>query len=273
MAKQLALKEGVGHGGAIDLHQRPLLAAAVFMDRPCHQFFAGPRLTVDQHRGVGVGHLVDQAQHLLNDLGPANDIGLGAPGLGQHPPQPAVLLFYYPEMHHLTEQFSHSAEDFELAVEILHLVRQFIGRQHSHGPVLIKDGNTEKGKLITIEGFSGAGPVEKEGLISQVGKGQRTARLRHLAGDPLSRLIGNLARFESHPAGNIQRDLTGLQIEDGNHSPFHPQPGAQNIEGLLQLILQVVRARQHPCNLMEGPQLQVTKMCTRRSQPLHHSCI
>ena len=45
------------------------------MDRPGHQLLAGPGLAQNEHGGVGGGHLLDQAQDLLEG-GTASDDGL-----------------------------------------------------------------------------------------------------------------------------------------------------------------------------------------------------
>jgi hypothetical protein len=74
MAEQLALKQGGGQGGAGDCAQRPLPARAEVMDRPGHKRLAGPGLAQHEHGGIGGGHLLDQAQDLLEGSTAPDDV-------------------------------------------------------------------------------------------------------------------------------------------------------------------------------------------------------
>src|SRR5580700_3308432 len=62
VAEQLTFKKSKRDCGAIQFHESPLAATAQLMDRTRKEFFAGSRLSQDQHAGIRRGHDRDQAQ-------------------------------------------------------------------------------------------------------------------------------------------------------------------------------------------------------------------
>jgi len=68
VAKQLTLQKVPGNGGAVDGHERACEAAAIVMNRPCQQLFAGPALPPDQHSEVARCHLPDQFEDLMKQV-------------------------------------------------------------------------------------------------------------------------------------------------------------------------------------------------------------
>jgi hypothetical protein len=63
MTEQLAFEERVGDRAAVDRDERAAAALAQVMDRARDQFFAGPGLAMDQHRGVARRNAADEPQH------------------------------------------------------------------------------------------------------------------------------------------------------------------------------------------------------------------
>ena len=63
IAKQFALQQLAGDGGAIDFDKRLVAAAGVGIDHPRHHLFARTAFPADQHGGVGIGHLLDGHFH------------------------------------------------------------------------------------------------------------------------------------------------------------------------------------------------------------------
>ena len=205
VAEELTLEQGVGHGGAIDLNHRPLMTAAVFVNRTSHQFLAGAGFAMDENGGVGVSHLIDQAQDFLDDFGAADDTGLGTFGFGQHAAQTAVFFLDYPEVYDLAEQFRNGAENLHLPVQVVHLMGQLVGREHPHGPFLVEDGNAKKGQFVSIQRLTGPGAIQEECFIAEIGNGQRAPGLGHLARNAFARLITDLSGLDIHPPGDIQQ--------------------------------------------------------------------
>ena len=64
-AEQQAFQNGLRQRGAVDGHERLILAVAGVVNGGHHQLLAGARFTVDQHRGAAVGNALDEAAHLL----------------------------------------------------------------------------------------------------------------------------------------------------------------------------------------------------------------
>ena len=64
VAEQLALEQRLGHGRAVDGDERARAPASGVVQRARHQLLAGAALAGDEHRGVGVGHPLDQLVHL-----------------------------------------------------------------------------------------------------------------------------------------------------------------------------------------------------------------
>ena len=74
VAEQLALQHPLGQCRAVHGHERPVGPRAEVVDGPGDQFLARAALALDQHRGVGVGHLLDQLEDLPHRLALADHI-------------------------------------------------------------------------------------------------------------------------------------------------------------------------------------------------------
>ena len=71
VAEELALGEGRGQGGAVDLHERPVLPRAERVDRVGDQLLAGARLPLDEHRGRHRRHLrIRMCRSFIGSLSP-----------------------------------------------------------------------------------------------------------------------------------------------------------------------------------------------------------
>ena len=66
VAEQFAFQQRFRDGGAVDRQERGLAAAAVLVDRPGHQFLAGPALAEDQHGHVLRGDAADRLIEFLH---------------------------------------------------------------------------------------------------------------------------------------------------------------------------------------------------------------
>ena len=69
VAEQLTLREILGHGRAIEGHQRGIAPVADRVDGAGDQFLAGPALTVDADVRVARGGLLDAREHVEDLLG------------------------------------------------------------------------------------------------------------------------------------------------------------------------------------------------------------
>ena len=74
VAEELALDQGRRQGGAIDLDQRTLAAAAQPVERPGDELLTGAGLAQDQHRGVGGRDLLDLVEHLAHRFAGTDDL-------------------------------------------------------------------------------------------------------------------------------------------------------------------------------------------------------
>jgi hypothetical protein len=76
VAKQLALQQGLGQGGAIDGDQRTRpLGGRSQVNGPGNHLLAGTRLALDQHRRVGQGDVVDQLEDVVHPRALAEHVG------------------------------------------------------------------------------------------------------------------------------------------------------------------------------------------------------
>ncbi|MNN22499.1 hypothetical protein D3C81_1358580 [compost metagenome] len=66
VAEQLALQELRRNGAAVDGHEGAGAAGRELVDGAGHHLLAGPGLSQDQHVGVCLCHLADEAAHLLD---------------------------------------------------------------------------------------------------------------------------------------------------------------------------------------------------------------
>jgi len=92
MAEQFTFKQCLRDGAAIDGDHGFVAAAAVIVNRPGNQFLAGAAGAINQHRTIGIRHLVDESENLLNGLAGSDNILVGKLLL-QLLLQPAVFLF------------------------------------------------------------------------------------------------------------------------------------------------------------------------------------
>ncbi len=66
VAEQLAFQQLVRDGRAVHFHERLVAAPRLPVNHARDNFLAGAALAADQHRGRGVGHLLDGVLHLLH---------------------------------------------------------------------------------------------------------------------------------------------------------------------------------------------------------------
>ena|SRR5437879_4805490 len=64
MSKELTLEQSGWNGGAVELHKRPLLSPAAFMDRTRNQLLARTGFSEKQHRRVARGYGFHQLQNM-----------------------------------------------------------------------------------------------------------------------------------------------------------------------------------------------------------------
>ena len=72
MPEQLALQQIFRQGCAVYLDERLVSPVADKLDQAGDQLFAGPGLSLDQNRGVALGHFLDQGKNLLDLRAPAH---------------------------------------------------------------------------------------------------------------------------------------------------------------------------------------------------------
>ncbi len=76
MPHQLALEEGLGHGGAVDRHERFVGPGAFVVNRLGDQLLAGAALPLDQDgAGIAAGDLFHHGQHVFHMPAAADDVG------------------------------------------------------------------------------------------------------------------------------------------------------------------------------------------------------
>src|ERR1700693_2513042 len=77
MAKQLALEQACGNGGAVQFDEVTVLAPAHAVNQAGYAFFAGPSFAGNEDGGIGVGDDGSIVQHTFQGRAVADDI-LGA---------------------------------------------------------------------------------------------------------------------------------------------------------------------------------------------------
>ena len=86
VSEELALDQRVGDRAAVDAHQPVGGAVAVAVDRADHEALAGARLAVDQHREIGLRHLLDEVADLADLRAVSHELWKGhLPFLGGQP--------------------------------------------------------------------------------------------------------------------------------------------------------------------------------------------
>ena len=94
VAEQLALQDVLAQGGAVERHERLVLARAVLMDGLGDQLLARAGVALDQHAGVGRGDPLEPVDHVVHLRAVADDaleaelFVQPAVQLGVGPPQP-----------------------------------------------------------------------------------------------------------------------------------------------------------------------------------------
>jgi hypothetical protein len=75
VAEQLALDEGLGHGGQVDGDERPARPRRIVVDGAGDQLLAGAALAGDEHRRRRAGDAADQREDLAHRLAAGDDVG------------------------------------------------------------------------------------------------------------------------------------------------------------------------------------------------------
>jgi hypothetical protein len=74
VAEQFGLQQVLGYRGRVDGDKGLVGTRAVAMQGTRHQFLAGTRLAVDQHRGMRLRQAADGAEHFLHGRRLAEDL-------------------------------------------------------------------------------------------------------------------------------------------------------------------------------------------------------
>ena len=74
VAEELGFEQLLGDCAAVDRDQHPLGTTAVVVERPGDELLAGAALSRDQHRAVGVRHLLDDGEHPLQRCALSDDV-------------------------------------------------------------------------------------------------------------------------------------------------------------------------------------------------------
>ena len=123
MAEQVAFEQVARNRPAVDADERPLHPAAAVVDLSGDQLLAGSALSLDQDRGLTVGHAVHHLEDAVHLLGRSNDrlflvtaleLALEVQVLASHPP-------------HLER-----VADHQLDLVVLGVLDQVLERPHVH---------------------------------------------------------------------------------------------------------------------------------------------
>jgi hypothetical protein len=73
VAEELRFQQGLGNGGAVDLHERQLSLRAAMVHGASHQLLSRAGLAGDQHRAAGCRDQLDAADDVGDGTAPADD--------------------------------------------------------------------------------------------------------------------------------------------------------------------------------------------------------
>ena len=219
----------------------------------------------------GVGHLGHEAEDILHDAGMADNVGRGGPGAADDLAEAPVILLDGAAVDRLGQEFGDRGEEGQFAVQILHLARHLVRRQNADDPAVVHDGHAEKGELRPVQVPPGARPVEKVGILAEVRAGHRPARLRHRARNPFAGLVGYIHPLDIDAVRHIEPDRTRLPIHERDHPPLHPQAVAHLLEGLLELLPELLGLGQDPGDGVQRGEFFVVMdaefLCPGRTDP------
>ena len=73
VSEHLTLEQGCGDAAKVHLHERLVPPSALFMDELGNKFLARTRLARDEHRGIGLCHMLGSGKDGKESLGTADD--------------------------------------------------------------------------------------------------------------------------------------------------------------------------------------------------------
>jgi len=161
MAEQLALQELRGDGRAVDGDEHPVRARGKVMDGPGHELLPRAAFPGDQHRGVCVGHLLDQGEDLLDRVADADDVLQPALAADQGAKVRVLLAD--------AREFEHPVDELDDLVDAERL-RDVVERPHLHRV----DGGFDRG-VAGHEDHFGVGVG-----LAGVGQDRQPVRAGHL---------------------------------------------------------------------------------------------
>ncbi len=115
MAEELRLEKRLGHGAAIDRHERLALPERQRVDGLGNKLLAGAGLARDEDGAVRAAHGLDQPEHVQHRRAPADDAGKAL--LHGRPPQHRVLVLQPPCLQQLPHLHRHQVDVSERLLE------------------------------------------------------------------------------------------------------------------------------------------------------------
>ena len=249
MAEQLAFQQRLGQGGAVDLHERPVGAQAVVVDRAGDQLLAGAALAADQHGGVAVGDLLDEPVHLLHRVALADHVVHVEPRL-ELASQPDVFvaqrrplrLDHLVQLDRLGDHRGDDVEQPQPGVEIIRPAGLLIDAQRPDGLALQLDRHAEKRDFLAPRRIAGLGPVQEARVLGDIRHDDPLARLDDPPRDALADLVSALALGPlAEPVRDLDTDRLGLRVQQRDRPPLELQVRIERAQDAHQGLFQVQR--------------------------------
>jgi len=217
------------------------------MDGAGHQFLADAALTQNQDRGLGLGHLLDQAVHLQHGLGVADDVGR-LEALLQLAAQATVLVFQggllhvfqQVQLHRLGRGGGQDGQHFHVQLEQAPVVVDAFGADGAHDLLAAQDGHADEGQAGVGNIVAAAGTVEEVGLVADARHHHGLAAFHHLAGNALAQVVDAAGGFLFGQAeAFMDEDFPRVGVVEADHAAHHLHVPLhqlqQDVEGLRQI--------------------------------------
>ena len=244
MTEEFTLQKGFRERRTVDDHKRFFCPFTVVMNRLGNKGLAGPGLAPQEHGGITFRNPVNHLEDLLHPAAVADDI-FNTVVFREFPSELRILCeqlisFLVDRLNAdngLGNQTAYYGQRLEVLVKIHPFPVIAVDTQGADSLIAVLDRDAKKGQHLVFDVTPRAGPVQEKRFFADSGHHDRYAGRDNPAGNSLTDFIfPPLSGLDGKPARNLDFELAGKRINNGNGPIAHAGLFGQDLHGLPQTV-------------------------------------
>ena len=255
VAEELGLDQGLWERGAVENHERAVLARREALERLGHQLLAGAAFAADEHRRLARGDLADLLVHRAHLAAVADE---SPRGLVHHAAEHAVLVhqclalgvLLAADRRRLGHEVGDDLEELDVPHQLGGVAGHLaVGGEGADHLAAVEEGHADEGERLV--GAAALGAVEEAGALADVADDLGLAGLRHQAGDALADAVAAERAALGVELAGRGGDPELVAVQEGESAAEHAEPALEDVNGGLEQAADVALARHHRRNLAQ----------------------